>query len=73
MRQYRKFTGRIMRLMPQGYGFVKSDYPGPARDARFSIGNDCEFEAHEVKTGDRVAYYLEDHKRGLRAFQVSKV
>jgi cold shock CspA family protein len=74
MKALRTFKGRVVRFWPDrggGYGFIRLEYPASTREARFVL-SECDFGGDEIKSGDRVEMYLEDHAKGLRAIRVSK-
>ncbi len=68
----RAFNGRVVRYWRQaGHGFLAVD--GIARDAHFHVDDFDRVGGDEIETGDRLNFYLEDTRQGLKAIRISKV
>jgi len=63
------FTGKIVRYFRQaGYGFIRID--GNPREAHFHVDDFDHVGPDELKLGDKLSFYLEDAKRGLKAIRI---
>ena len=67
----RTFTGKIVRYWrQQAYGFVAIE--GSGREAHFCLRDFDHIGGDELKLGDKLSFYLEDAKHGLKAIRITK-
>ncbi len=63
--------GTIVRLMPQGYGFIKVD--GSDKDLFFHSNEVQNADFNSLKEGDAVEFELTEGQKGPQAVRVTRL